>query len=424
MRRGVLLWLALLAAYATTLGLDATPQERYSVPETHRLLTAKSLAEDSSLELSDEYAARDWAEFADRPLVPTVPPRAGRLVEPQGLGFALLTAPAYALGGPRAVEGLCAALLALAFALSAALARRLVPEPWATRAALVAGLSPPALAGATTIAPAAAGAALLTGAALLALRVRDDPSLAVAARAAGLIALLPWLGVRLLAPGVVVAVSLARWLRRRQRGVTRLVAAEVLLSSAVALATANERLFGGLVPSAAEPGTAPGGTAGVADAGELLGRLPALLGTLLDRDAGLLRWAPVLALAGVSLWLLARSRRDRVAVALPERIDVEVAAALLAATVVAGLAAAALAAPSVRGPWLVPGDVLAVLPVAGALTAWGLRHAPRAAGVLSALTLAGSVWLVLGARFGDGAGIAPPAGPLPWGGLEALLPLL
>ena len=421
MRRGVLLWLVLIAAYATTLGVDAGPQERYSVAEAHRLLTAASLAEDSSLELTDEYAARDWARFSDRPLTPTAPRVDGRLVEPQGLGFALLIAPAYALGGPLAVEALGAALLALAFVLAAALARRLVPDPWATRAALVGGLSPPALAGATTIAPAPAAAALLTAGVLLALRVRDEPRRRTSAGAAVAIALLPWLGVRFLAPGLVVALALARWLRRRQRGVAGVVALEILLCSAVVLITVNERLFGGLVPGAAEPG-AP--AAGVEDAGQLLGRVPALLGALVDRDAGLLRWAPVLALAGMSLWLLARSRRDRVALALPERLDVEVATGLLAAVVAAGLAAAALAAPTLRGSWLIPGDVLAVVPVTAALAAWGLRHAPRAALVLAALTMVGSVWLVLGVRLGTGAGLGPPSGPLPWGGLEALLPVL
>ena len=48
----------------------------------------------------------------------------------------------------------------------------------------------------------------------------------------------------------------------------------------------------------------------------------------------------------------------------------------------------------------------------------------RAALVLAALTMAGSVWLVLGVRLGTGAGLSPPSGPLPWGGLEALLPVL
>ncbi len=420
MRRGALLWLVLLGAYATTLGLDANPGQRTSVAEAHRLLSIASVAEDRSLELSDEYAARDWGRFSDRALHPTVPRRDGRLVEPQGLGYVALAAPAYALAGPRGVELEGAALLALAFVLAAALARRLVPDPWATRAALLTGLSPPALVGATTISPAPAAAALLAGAALTALRAREHPRLGGASRAAGLVALLPWLGVRFLAPGAVVALALARWLPRRGRGLTRLVALEVLLTSLVALATVTERLFGGLVPAAAEPGdrVAAGGLDGP---GALVDRLPALLGALVDRDAGALRWAPILALAGVAVGLLARSRRDRVAQALPEREGVEVAAALLALVAAAGLAAAALLLPSVRGAWLVPGDVLAVLPVAAALSAWGLRHAPRTGLALGALTLAGSAWLVLGARLGQG-GLAPPSGPLPWGGLEALLP--
>ena len=77
--------------------------------------------------------------------------RGGRLVEPHGLGFPLLLAPAYALGGPTLVELLLAAVAALAFVLGAALARRVVPDPWATWAALLAGLSPPALAHATAV---------------------------------------------------------------------------------------------------------------------------------------------------------------------------------------------------------------------------------------------------------------------------------
>lgn len=424
MRRGLVVWFVLLAAYASTLGIRASPTDRYTVAESHRLLTAKSLAEDSSLELSDEYAERDWADFSDRPLVPTAPRREGRLVEPQGLGFALLTAPAYALGGPLAVEVLCAALLALAFALAGAIARRLVPDPWATRAVLATGLSPPALAGATTIAPAAAGAALLTAAILGALRFRDQPRLAQAGRAAGAVALLPWLGVRFLAPGVVVLLALARWLRRRRGGVTGLVAMEVLLMSAVVLITVNLRLFGGLVPSAVEPGEPLGGAAGVADVGEFLGRTPALLGTLVGRDVGLLRWAPITAMAGVTLWLLWRSRRDHIARALPARLDIEITAGFLGAVVLAGLAAAALAAPSIRGSWLVPGDVLAVLPAVGALSAWGWRAYPRTGGALAALTLAASLWLVLGVHLGGPDGLAPPSGPRPWGGLEALLPRL
>ena len=78
----------------------------------------------------------------------------GRLMEPHGVGYALLIAPAYAIGGARAVQGQMLALLALAFVLAAVLARRMVPEPWATVGVAVVGLSPPALAASTTITPA------------------------------------------------------------------------------------------------------------------------------------------------------------------------------------------------------------------------------------------------------------------------------
>src|SRR4029079_19480813 len=83
---------------------------------------------------------------------------------------------------------------AVGFVLAAALARRLVPEPWATGAALVAGLSPPALIASTTIAPDAAAGTVIAGAALLARRVRERPRLLVAFWCAMLVAALPWLG--------------------------------------------------------------------------------------------------------------------------------------------------------------------------------------------------------------------------------------
>jgi hypothetical protein len=42
--------------------------------------------------------------------------------------------------------------------------------------------------------------------------------------------------------------------------------------------------------------------------------------------------------------------------------------------------------------------------------------------VLAAVTLAGSGWLLVGARLDDNAGLAPPRGALPWGGVERVLP--
>ena len=125
-RRAAALWLVLFAAYAATIGLPAFGTSEFGGDEPHYLLTAESIASDQDLDLRDEYATlayRDWYPYALE--------RRGRLTngqanEPTGAGFALLIAPAYAIGGPLAVQLLLAAVAALAFVLAAALARRIV----------------------------------------------------------------------------------------------------------------------------------------------------------------------------------------------------------------------------------------------------------------------------------------------------------
>ncbi|HEY3021877.1 MAG TPA: hypothetical protein VGJ32_16880 [Solirubrobacteraceae bacterium] len=418
MRRAIALWLVLFGAYAATLGVDATAGERFAPREAHVLLSAESIASDGFVDLRDEYRAGAWRSFSDRALRPTAEPVDGRLVEPQGLGFPLLVAPAYALGGPVLVELWLAALLALAFVLGAALARRLVPEPWASAAALVTGLSPPALIAATSVSPEGAGALALSAAALAALALRERPRLALAVACAGAIAAVPWLAVELAGAGAVCAVVLARWLRRRSRGWAALAALDLMLFSGVLFVTLHDRLFGGLTPYAAS--RAPGSPTGLESAADLAARAPRLVGVWLDRDAGLLVWAPFAALALYALWLLWRSHRDRLAVAVREQIDVEVAAEFLAAICAAQVLVAALLAPALHGAWGPARLLVPVLPLAGALAAWGLRFAPRAGAALAALTLAGSAWLLAGARLGQ-ATLAPPAGDVPWGAAARVL---
>ena len=116
MRRGLALWLVLFAAYAATIGIDAGRGERFTPREVHVLLTAESVVSDGFVDLRDEYDAREWRRFTDTPVHTTGTTVHGRLLEPQGAGLALLIAPAYALGGPTAVELFLAALLALAYA--------------------------------------------------------------------------------------------------------------------------------------------------------------------------------------------------------------------------------------------------------------------------------------------------------------------
>ena len=142
-----------MAVYAATLGIPAQAGMDYAGAEPHHLLAAESIVSDRDFDLTDEYADRAYASWYPRELRTDGQVVGGRLREPHGLGFAVLIAPAYALGGARAVQGQMIVLLALAFVLAAALARRMVPEPYATLGAGLVGLSPPALAASTAVTP-------------------------------------------------------------------------------------------------------------------------------------------------------------------------------------------------------------------------------------------------------------------------------
>ena len=69
-RRAAALWLLLFAVYASTLGLHAFAGSDYAGDEPHYLLTAKSLVEDGSPDLRDEYATRAYREFYPYDIAP------------------------------------------------------------------------------------------------------------------------------------------------------------------------------------------------------------------------------------------------------------------------------------------------------------------------------------------------------------------
>ena len=181
----------------------------------------------------------------------------------------------------------------------------------------------------------------------------------------------------------------------------------------------NDAVYSGITPFAA---LSDGATAtGAESAGDYAARADRLVGLWLDRDVGLLRWAPFLALAFLGAWLLWRSRRERVARAVSEQADRDAAAGLLCAAALAQVLTAALLAPFLAGPWFGGRQVVAALPLLAALAAWGLRHAPRVGTLLAAITLAGSVWLYVAVRLGDDR-LVHPTTDAPWGPLAALFP--
>src|SRR5215210_7411112 len=173
MRRAAALWLLLFAAYAATLGLHAFGNSDYGGDEPHYLLSAKSIVEDGDVDVRDEFASRAYREFYPQTLEKHGRPTKGRLNEPHGVGFPLLIAPAFAIGGAKGVELFLAAIAALAVALAYRLALRVVPDPWAAAAAAAVGLSPPFLAYGTAVYPELTAGAILAGCTLLALRMNS-----------------------------------------------------------------------------------------------------------------------------------------------------------------------------------------------------------------------------------------------------------
>jgi hypothetical protein len=419
MRRTAALLLLLFAVYAATFGLEAFGLSDYAGDEPHYLLAAESIVEGADVDVGDEYAEREYGDFYPYDLDRHGEETDGRLHEPHGIGFPLLIAPAYALGEVVGVELFLAALAALAVALGYRLALRVVPDPWAFAAAAAVGLSPPFLAYSTAVYPELAAGAALAGAALLALQLDARPSRRRAFLCFALLAALPWLGTKFVLAGIVVGFVAARGLWRARRRTLAVGAVELALFGVALYVAINEELYGGPTPYSADvAGESATDAAFPAGYAERAYRLVALF---LDRDYGLLRWAPVLALGFLGLWYLWRARRDRLARAVPGVRDIELAAGMCAAVLAVQLVVAAFLAPTMFGFWFPGRHLLVALPLAIPLVAWGLRHAPRVGVALCVLTGAASLWLYFDARLGDGK-LVTDRPDAPFGPLTELLP--
>jgi len=420
--RAVAIFVALLALYASTLGLDAFGASDYGGDEPHYLLAAGSLVEDGDLDVLDDHAAREYAGFYPYDLDMHGAPRDGALHEPHGAGFPTLIAPALVLGGPVAVELFLAMIAAVCGALAYLLARRLVADRWALLAALAVGVSPPLLAYGTAVYPELAAGAALAGAALLALRLAErPPSWAAGLGCAALLGTLPWLGTKFAPAGLVIGVFAVRAVRAGGRRAVAIAGVGLVAMSAIAYVLVNQALYGGPTPYAAD---FEGETA--TDASFPLGYLERayrLVALVLDRDYGLLRWAPVFALALAGAWLayraLAREGGDQLAAA-PDK-QARRTLLLCGAAALAQLLVAAFLAPTMYGFWFPARHLLAGMPLAVPLVAYGLVRLPRTGLALAAVGVAASVWVWLDVRLG-GASLAIDRPDAPWGPLEVVFP--
>jgi hypothetical protein len=374
--------------------------------------------EDGDVDVLDDYRAREYDAYYPYDLDMHGAPRDGALREPHGVGFPALLAPAFAVGGPIAVELTLAAIAALAGALSYLLARRVAPERWALIGALAVGLAPPLLAYGTAVYPELTAGAALAGAGLLALRLSEHPpSWTAGLGCAALLAALPWLGTKFVPAGLVIAVYAVGALRAGGRRSVAVTVLAVITFSAIAYVLVNEELYGGPTPYAAD---VAGETA--TDASFPVGYLERAYraaALFVDRDYGLLRWAPVLALALVGAWVALRRSPSRSGAWRAG--DVRRTIALCTAAFVAQLLVATFLAPTMFGFWFPGRHMLAALPLAVPLVAYGMARLPRTGQVLAAIGVAASVWLWLDVRMGD-VNLAVDRPDAPWGPLDLAFP--
>lgn len=383
--RLALLWLLSWTVYALYFQgqwvYGARPIIHITGDEPHYLVIATSLLRDGDLDVLNNYRDKDYFPFYPYHLGDARSPedmhavygRDGGLYSKHSLGLPLALLPAMRLGGHGLAILFMISLAATLSLQTYLLARDVTPRPWAARGAWIAvAFTAPLLLYADQLYPEVPGALLTVVGVRAVLQVGHSPTGAL--RLGLAVALLPWLHLRYVPIAVALAaaylVVLVRSPAARSTPATlRRLAPWLLTPPALAgllLFLLNWRLFGGVLA------VGEFGTLGVPN---LFTGLP---GLLLDRQFGLLVYAPIylIALLGIPL--------------LPRRLPRSHGGALLGVLGVYVLFIAAFSiwygAYSPPSRMLVPIIPLLVVPLALALerwTSWRFRLATGALLLLS-----------------------------------------
>jgi hypothetical protein len=375
-----------LAGIATTLlalavlPARATYGARTTADEPQYLLTALSLAEDGSLDISDELRDERWRSFHEADLPRQTEPLAGgRELSPHDpLLPVLLAIPMGVAGWAGAKAFLAVVAGALAALMVWTAHRRLdVPVGLALVAVGAFTVTAPLVVYGAQVYPELPAALVVTAAVAAATGPLDARGVVLLGSA---IAVLPWLAVKY----VPVAAALAAvgivtlWSRGERRRVAALV---IGLGVASVLFLAVHRIvYGGWTVYATGDQFVNGEFTVVGVHPDYAGRTVRVLGLLTDRSYGLLAWTPAYLLAVPPLAAIVRRR--------------PAGWAALVAPLVAGWLTATFVALTMHGYWWPGRQVVVVLPAAVLATAWWLAHCREkisalATRALVALTAAG-----------------------------------
>lgn len=363
--------------------MRATYGAQLTADEPQYLLTAISIAEDRSLDISDELAAQRYRSFHEVLLPQQTEPRAdGSRVSPHNpLLPAVLAAPV-AIGGWVAAKAALAAMAGLlaGLLLWTAVRRFDVSLATATLTVLVFGASVPFAVYGTQVYPELP-AALVVTIAIIALtgRLKRNGTALLAAT----VVALPWLATKYLPVALVLAIAgLARLLHRDQRREALALGMGLGLAAAAFLA-AHQSWYGGWTPYAAGDHFVGGEFTVIGSDPNYLGRGRRLSGLLVGEKFGLAAWQPA--------WLFVVPAAAALLGRRPDGWDV------LCLTLASGWLTATFLALTMHGWWWPGRQLVVVLPAAVIGIAWwiGTSQARRlAAGVLGAVGMLSYGWLL------------------------------
>ena len=372
-------------AAAAGINVRATYGAHVSVDEPQYLLTAISLGEDRSLDISDELAEERYRPFHEVALDrQTEPQPDGSEISPHDPLLPLLLAIPMEVGGWVGAKLLLALTNALLGASLVWIAVNRFSVPVRTAAVVVgvfAASAPFAVYGNQVYPELPAAFAVTCAIALLTgpLRARVLWGLAT------VVVALPWLSIKYAPVAAAIAIITAWLLARSQRRHAALLFLGGLGGAGVLYVLAHLAWYGGItVYSVGDHFASSGEFSVVGTQVDLVGRSTRLIGLLVDNKFGLALWQPafLLALPAVGAMVRVRPRGSGV----------------LAALAIVGWLNATFVALTMQGWWWPGRQTVIVLPaLVLAVSWWASRGARRiwAVGVLGAVGVATFAWLVV-----------------------------
>jgi hypothetical protein len=366
MRRRLAIVGVVVAAW-TAIGITvrATYATRTTADEPEYLMTAISLGEDRSLDVSDERLERRYRAFHDALLpVQTLRRSDGSRVSPHDPLLPAFLALPMRVGGWLAAKLTIAVLAGLlaAATLWVAVRRFNVPVATATSVVLAFALAPPLAVYGSQVypeSPAALAVVVAVGCLTGPLGRRG-----LAGVVAALVAL-PWLAVKYVPIAAVLGAALVVILWRRADRLDRrrlgwVVA--VLVSSAVVYVVLHQAWYGGWTVYASGDHFVDGELTAVGSDPDLWGRSVRLVGLLVDRSFGLVPWQPLFVVVPFVVGGLVRRR--------------PAGWPIIVATIGVGWLNATFVALTMHGYWWPGRQVVVVLPLVVLATAcWAARSA-------------------------------------------------